>query len=109
MKFRPVACSRVSELPLGECAKLVRDRPRKPQRGRTVSDRSPSEPLTDLIDGAISCPTRDAFLAAGSAPFVAEPKRQIQLQRPLGHEVRDGDRQERDGFFARMISEGSAY
>jgi hypothetical protein len=74
-----------------------------------VSDRIPSEAIADLIDGAVCRPTRHAYLGAGAARFISKSKREFQLKIPMLFEMRDRDRQERDGFLVWVICEDRAH
>src|SRR6185312_6414459 len=93
------------QLLFGECAKLVRHGTGESQCDRSISDRSPSEALTDLVYSAICSPARHASLAAGAACFIGKAERQVQLQVRVLLEVGDGNRQERDLVLAGMIHE----
>src|SRR5262249_42149866 len=92
---------RWSQFLFGEHAKLVRNGTENSQGDRPVCDRSPSEAIADLVDGAISRPTRHPSFAAGAAPLVFKPKGEFQLHFRVLLEMRHGDRQERDALLVR--------
>jgi hypothetical protein len=68
-----------------------------------------SEAIADPIDSAVGRPARHAFLGAGAARFIFEPKREFQLNIPVLLEMRHGDRQERDSPLIRVIREDRAH
>jgi hypothetical protein len=65
--------------------------------------------IADPIDGAVGRPACHAFLGAGAARFIFEPKREFQLNIPVLLEMRHGDRQERDSLLIRVIREDRAH
>jgi DNA polymerase-4 len=59
-----------------------------------------AEAFADLVDGAVGAEAGEAFFAAGPALLVGEAKRQVELQFRAFLQMRDRDRQQRDGLFA---------
>ena len=66
-----------------EFAKLVGNGTRNAQRHRAVSDRIPSEPIADPVDGTVGRPTCHAYFGAGAARFILKSKREFQLDIPV--------------------------
>src|SRR5437764_15318237 len=69
---------RYSQLPFSQASELVRDGAPNP-RCRRVVHRVSSEALADRIDGPVCARSRQAFLCARAASFVAKAKGQLQL------------------------------
>ena len=98
-----------SQVLFGEFAKLIGHGTGNPQRHRRISDRIPSEAIADPVDSAVGRPPRHAFLGAGAAGFIFEPKREFQLNIPVLLEMRHRDRQERDSLLIRVIRKDRAH
>ena len=89
------------QLPFGEFAKLIGNGTRKSQRDRPVSDRLPSEPITDHVNSAVCHPARHSSFGARTALLTFKPKRQLKLQVEVVLKMGHGDRKQRNDLLVR--------
>ena len=68
-----------SKVLFGKLAKRVRHRAGDSQGDRSVSNRVPSEAITDGVNSAIGRPARHTSFAAGTALLIRKPERKLEL------------------------------
>src|SRR6266404_5169814 len=86
-----------SQILLGKPAELVGNRAGLPERYRRIADGIPAEAIADPVDGAVGGPARHTLPGAGAPRLIREAQRQLQLHVPALLEMRNRDRQQRDG------------
>src|SRR5262249_18844289 len=91
-----------SKVLLGELAEFVGHGLHEPER-RPVFDGFPSEPVANLVDGAIGRVTRQPALGARLALLIVEPKRELELHVPARLKVRHRYGEERDRPLMAMV------
>jgi len=77
--------------------------------GDGIADGLSPEAGARLVHGAIGRPASKALARAGTMSFVPEAKGQFELNMRLLANVGDGDGEERDEPFARMLGKGQTY